>query len=169
LKQLITTTTVSLVDYKNNYTETSNLLVLKNKTILTDPKLINSGTIVLPVSPDFSAIRGFASTYVEIASTELIYVKVTIEDDLSLTDNNSEGTLSFTFRTSRFSYNNPNLPVIVSVANGTMEFDNNTQTLVASPLSKAINLEFVYGVHDYVNNYGNIQNQGLNVISSGDF
>ncbi|MBC8427386.1 MAG: hypothetical protein H8D97_00695 [Proteobacteria bacterium] len=147
LKQLITTTKVSLVDYKASYTETNNLMVLSGKSIITNPQLINSGKMILDKNPKFQLVRAYSSSYIELASEQPMYIKIIIDSDFDAT--NEEGLLAqFTLKTSRFSYNNKEQPIIVAIGNGTMSVNQADGSLEVTPDTKDMTVEFVFGAHD---------------------
>jgi len=146
MKQLITTTKVSLVDYRSSYTETNNLLVLSGKSIVTDPRLLNSGKMILDRSPKFQLVRAYSSSYIELASDNPMYVKIIVDDDFDAT--NEAGLLAqFTLKTSRFSFNNREQPIIVAIGNGTLSVNPEDGSLFSTDSSKDMTVEFVFGSH----------------------
>jgi hypothetical protein len=166
MKQLITTTKVSLVDYKASYTETNNLLILSGKSVVTNPKLLNSGKMILDGTPKFQLIRAYSSSYIELASDNPMYIKVILDADFDAT--NEEGLLAqFTLRTSRFSYNNREQPIIVAIGNGTLVVDPDTGGLISTDSSKDITVEFVFGAHDLT--YQDTDFSAFSNIQGGEF
>lgn len=166
MKQLITTTKVSLVDYKSSYTETNNLLILSGKTVVTNPKLLNSGKMILDSTPKFQLIRAYSSSYIELASDMPMYVKIILDEDFDAT--NEQGlNVQFTIRTSRFSYNNKEQPIIVAIGNGTLSVDPEDGSLLHADTSKDMTVEFVFGAHSL--SYEDTDFSAFSNISGGEF
>ena len=166
MKQLITTTKVSLVDYKASYIETNNLLVLSGKSIITNPQLINSGKMTLDKNPKFQLVRAYSSSYIELASDQPMYVKIIVDADFDAT--NEEGLLAqFTLKTSRFSYNNKEQPIIVAIGNGTLGVDDVDGSLKELQDSRDMTVEFVFGVADL--SYQDTDFSAFSTISGGTF
>jgi hypothetical protein len=166
MKQIITTTKVSLVDYKASYTETNNLLILSGKSVVTNPKLINSGKMILDQDPRFQVIRAYSSSYIELASDSPMYVKIIVDDDFDVT--NETGLLAqFTLKTSRFSYNNKEQPIIVAIGNGSLAVDPEDGHLLKTNNSKDMTVEFVFGSHDL--SYQDTDFSAFSNVHGGEF
>lgn len=166
MKQLVTSTTISLVDYKNNYTETNNLLILSGKSVITNPKLTFSGQMVLDATPKFQLVRAYSADYIEVASDTPFYIKIIVDEDF---DSTNETALLATFglRTARFSYNNREQPIIVAIGNGSMDVDPIDGRLVTTNNTKEQGIEFVISSHSL--NYTDTDFTSFSSINGGTF
>ena len=166
MKQVISELKVSLIEYKENYTETSNLLTMSGKAILTNPKLINSGKMILDTTPKFEMVRAMSSDFVEISSDKPMYIKIIIDEDFD--PHNHESLLAqFTLKTSRFSYSNKEQPIMIALGNGSLDVNPDDGSLMANNNSVEQTLEFVIGSSEL--SYLNTDFSAWSGVNSGEF
>jgi len=98
----------------NNITQSFPLPGFNNKIIITNPSLNNNGYLNLCTTKTSWKLLSseFDTGLIELHSDKLFYVKIETSE--------SNSTV---IQTKSFSYNNPNISIRVSVANGSMDYD----------------------------------------------
>jgi hypothetical protein len=166
MKQVVSEIKVSLIDYKENYTETSNLLAMSGKAILTNPKLINSGKMILDTTPKFEMVRAMSCDFIEIASNKPMYIKIILDEDFD--PHNHESLLAqFTLKTSRFSYSNKEQPIMIALGNGSMDVSESDGKLLLNNNSVEQTVEFVIGSSEL--SYLNTDFSAWSNLTGGEF
>lgn len=117
-----------------NVTRDTPLPGFNDKIIIPNPSLNNNGWVTLKTTTREwkSVTSGFDSAVCEIHSDCLLYIKIE-------TDNNNKVII----QSKSFSYNNPELPVKISVANGTLSHDPITDVFVTNVGSKDTTAYFI--------------------------
>ena len=113
--QLLREIKTKKIDYGSSYQEPSNLLTVSGKSVINNPRFINSGSIILGKEDiGYQTIKTSAVTYAEVISDKLMYVKLILDVTFDLTDDDAMAA-AFTLQTSHFSYNNPKFPIIIAL------------------------------------------------------
>jgi hypothetical protein len=173
MKQLLTEIRTRQIEYQNStsYNINNNILPISGKIVLTDPKYVNSGTLLLPKNQTtHSIIRSYSCSYVTIISktNSPFHLKIIMDADLNSL-NEDYVKLAFGITTSIFSYANPNLPIIVAVANGTLGIDPNNGSLLSYPTSTDQEVEFVIASYDSTSSTTEADFGVYSHISGGQF
>jgi len=125
----------------SNITRDYSLPGFSRKTLIPNPSLNNSGTFNLcttntnwqQLTPEFNA------TFAEINSDSLMYIKI------------EKNTLGYQVLQSKtFSYDNPEIPIKISVCNGTLDYDSGLDLFTTNNDSKDISAYFVILKHSNV-------------------
>jgi hypothetical protein len=153
MKQLITETKTRIVEYASGgaaYAESQDLISSTGRTILTNPKFLNSGSIVLPANAtEFTIVRAYAASFVNIISRDSspVFVKLLLDDDFN-SGNVETVDVAVALHTNIFMYANPKLPVIIALANGNLDVDPITGHLLPTLGAKEQTVEFVLAAHN---------------------
>jgi hypothetical protein len=173
MKQLIIENKIRQIEYtsSSSYAESNNVLPISGKIILADPKYINSGSILLPKNQsDYTLVRSYACSYITVTSksNNPFHLKIILDDDQNAL-NSANVNVAFGITTSVFSYCNPTLPIIIAIANGSLEIDETDGHLISIPTSFDQEVEFVIAAYeiDTPSQYSNFG--AYSIISSGTF
>jgi hypothetical protein len=153
MKQLITETKTKIIEYAGGgaaYQESQDLVSSSGKTILTNPKYLLSGSIVLPSNATkFTLIRAYAASYVNVISRDgsPTFLKIIVDDDMDATNVEVVET-AFTLYTSMFMYSNPDLPIIIALGNGNLDVDPITGNLLPTLGAQEQSIEYTIASHN---------------------
>ena len=118
----------------NNVTKDYPLPGFSNKVLVVNPSLNNNGYMNLCTTKTSWKLLSseFDTGLIELHSDKLFYVKVEKDESTSLV-----------IQTKSFSYNNPDIPIRVSVANGTFDYEPLTNTFTTNETSVDIRVYFI--------------------------